>query len=230
MRQRINVNRILLRFINMWRKKIGTANNCLKDMVKRQIQARGVKNEAVLNAMMKVDRALFLPDSLKYCAYMDDPLPIGEGQTISQPYIVGLMTEMLDPQTGDRVLEVGTGSGYQTAILAELVKHVYSLEIIPALAKRARALLIDEMKYKNLSIRVASGYAGWAEEAPFDKIIVTAAPPVVPDALTEQLASGGRMVVPVGDCTQRLCLIQKDNFGLRRRDSILVRFVPMVDY
>lgn len=198
-------------------------------MVERQIRSRGVSNQAVLNAMMKIDRALFVPDSFKHCAYDDDPQPIGDGQTISQPYIVGLMTEMLEPQTEDRVLEVGTGSGYQTAILAELVQHVYSLEIVPTLAERARALLIDEMGYKNITIRVASGYAGWAEEAPFDKIIVTAAPPQIPDALTEQLAIGGRLVVPVGEYSQMLCLIRKDRTGLHREDSIPVRFVPMVD-
>jgi len=202
----------------MWREKHQDENNYLKDMVERQIRSRGVSNQFVLNAMMKIDRALFIPESPS------------EGQTISQPYIVGLMTELLDPQPEDRVLEVGTGSGYQTAILAELVKHVYTLEIIASLAERAHALLIEDMGYKNITTREGSGYEGWLEEAPFDKIIVTAAPPQVPDALTEQLAIGGQLVIPVGEYSQMLCLIRKDKTGLHREDSIPVRFVPMVDY
>jgi len=211
----------------MWWKNSQSEVDSLQNMVERQIKTRGVKNEAVLNAMLKVDRRLFVSESQLAFAYYDEPQPIGEGQTISQPYIVALMTELLDPHPTDRVLEVGTGSGYQAAILAEIVRHVYTLEIIPALEKRAERLLLDELGYKNITVRLGNGYEGWQEEAPFDKIIVTAAPEQVPDALVEQVAIGGRLVLPVGTYYQVLCVIKKDKTGVHREESIPVRFVPM---
>jgi len=213
----------------MWWKKTKNEFDPLREMVERQIKSRGVTHDAVLQAMMKIDRSLFVPESLKSLAYEDEPQPIGEGQTISQPYIVALMTELLDPSPADRVLEVGAGSGYQTAILAELTGHVYSLEIVPALAERARKLVVDQLGCQNVTIREGNGYEGWAEESPFDKIIVTAAPPDIPAALTEQLAIGGRLVIPVGVHYQMLYLIKKDKSGIHREEVIPVRFVPMVD-
>lgn len=195
-------------------------------MVEGQIKTRGVKNPAVLEAMAKIERHRFLPEQFKTCAYADEPQPIGEGQTISQPYIVALMTELLEPTPDDRILEVGAGSGYQTAVLAELVRHVYTLEIIPGLAKRA-ARLLDKMGYENVTVRVGNGYEGWLEEAPFDKIIVTAAPPSLPKALTDQIKTGGRLVIPVGEAYQVLYVVTKDKSGCHSREVIPVRFVPM---
>jgi protein-L-isoaspartate(D-aspartate) O-methyltransferase len=195
-------------------------------MVEKQIKVRGVKNKGVLEAMIKVDRHKFMPENLKVFSYADEPQPIGEGQTISQPYIVALMTELLDPDPEDRVLEVGSGSGYQAAILAELVRHVYTLEIIPALAKRSGDLL-TKLGYTNVTVQTGNGYEGWPEEAPFDKIIVTAAPPSLPKVLTEQLKTGGRLVIPIGDIYQVLYLVTKDESGCHSREVIPVRFVPM---
>ena len=198
-------------------------------MVDSQMRARGIKNVAVLDAMGRVAREHFVPPDLQSRAYEDGPLPIGDGQTISQPYIVAYMTEALDPQKTDRVLEIGTGSGYQAAVLAELVAEVYTIEIVPALSERARSVLTG-LGYTNIRTRQGDGYAGWPESAPFDKIIVTAAPPEVPQALVDQLAVGGLMVVPVGrqNEIQMMTIIRKTGDGVVRRETIPVRFVPMI--
>jgi len=210
----------------MWWKKPKESATERKRMVDSQIRTRGVKNKAVIDAMLKVPRHIFIPENLRRYAYADEPQPIGEGQTISQPYIVALMTELLDPQSTDRVLEVGAGSGYQAAVLAELVSHVYSLEIVPALAKRTKKLL-EKMDYKNISVIQGNGYQGYPQEAPFDKVIVTAAPPSLPKALTDQLKIGGRLVIPVGEFYQVLFVYTKKKDGIQSRDVIPVRFVPM---
>lgn len=197
-------------------------------MVRAQIERRGVKNPQVLQAMLEVPRHLFVPEGLRASAYEDRPLPIGHGQTISQPYIVASMTEMLDPRPADRVLEIGTGSGYQAAVLARLVRHVYTVEIVGELGKEARARL-EALGYSNVTVRVGDGYQGWAEEAPFDKIILTAAPPEVPPELVEQLKNGGRLVAPVGTEWQELVVVEKDGRGrVKRRTGYPVMFVPMV--
>jgi protein-L-isoaspartate(D-aspartate) O-methyltransferase len=198
-------------------------------MVETQLRARGIRNAAVLEAMRRVPRERFVPANLQARAYDDGPLPIGDGQTISQPYIVAYMTEALDARKSDRVLEIGTGSGYQAAVLAELVAEVYTIEIVPTLAARARELL-DALGYRNIRARHGDGYAGWPEAAPFDKIIVTAAPPEMPQALVDQLAVGGVMVVPVGprDEIQMMTIVRKTAEGVVRRETIPVRFVPMI--
>lgn len=194
-------------------------------MVTEQIVARNVKDKKVLSAMLKVPRHEFVPENLKRFAYEDRPLPIGEDQTISQPYIVALMTELLALKGDERVLEIGTGSGYQAAILAEIAKEVYTIEIIPSLARSAEERL-KRLGYKNIKVKIGDGYKGWEEYAPFDAIIVTAAPDHVPQPLVDQLKVGGRMVIPVGSMFQELKLITK-NGGIRERDIIPVRFVPM---
>ncbi len=168
-------------------------------MVEKQIKARGIKDERVLKAMLKVPRHLFVDPSLIDQAYADHPLPIGNGQTISQPYIVALMTEALELKGKERVLEIGTGSGYQTAILAELALWVYTIEKYPQLLERARQILVDKLGYKNISFKLGDGTLGWEEAAPFDAIIVTAAGPDIPQPLVDQLKEGGRIVIPVGD-------------------------------
>lgn len=203
--------------------------NALREqMVREQIERRGIRNPAVLQAMRDVPRHLFVPEAMRRSAYEDHPLPIGHGQTISQPYIVAAMTEMLDPKPSDRVLEIGTGSGYQAAILARLVKHVYTIEIVEALGKEAQARLAS-LGYRNVTVRIGDGYLGWPEEAPFDRIILTAAPPDVPQKLIEQLKPGGRLVAPVGTGWQELVVVEKDARGnLRRRTEFPVMFVPMV--
>ena len=172
-------------------------NDQRERMVDRQIEHRGIENPRVLQALRDVKRHLFVPPEEITEAYEDHPLPIGHGQTISQPYIVALMTESIDPQKTDRVLEIGTGSGYQAAVLSKLVKEVYSIEIVEALGREAQKRLKD-LGYDNVTVRVGDGYKGWPEKAPFDAIVVTAAPPEIPQALIDQLAEGGRMVVPVG--------------------------------
>jgi len=196
-------------------------------MVDAQLLGRGIRDRAVLDAMRRVPRHRFVPEDLQACAYDDGALSIGENQTISQPYIVAYMTEALELKPSDRVLEVGTGSGYQTAILAELVREVCTIEIRPGLADRAKSLL-DELGYANIRTRLGDGHAGWPEAAPFDKIIVTAAPDDVPQALVDQLAVGGIMVVPVGRGEQMMMVIRKTPEGLATRETIPVRFVPMV--
>jgi protein-L-isoaspartate(D-aspartate) O-methyltransferase len=198
-------------------------------MVRDQIEDRAVRDPRVLESMRKTPRHRFVPEADAPHAYGDHPLPIGEGQTISQPYIVALMTELARPRPSDKALEVGTGSGYQAAVLAPLVKHVYTIELEPTLGARAAKVLRD-LGYKNVTTRVGDGYAGWPEEAPFDIVIVTAAPEHVPDALVEQLAPGGRLVVPVGPmyAAQELQVIEKDATGkLTTRSVSPVRFVPL---
>jgi protein-L-isoaspartate(D-aspartate) O-methyltransferase len=199
------------------------------EMVSRQIAQRDVSDERVLAAMGKVPRHEFVPDSEKHSAYRDTPLPIGEGQTISQPYIVALMTELARPASNHRVLEVGTGSGYQAAVLAELVDHVYSIEIESTLAQRAGEVL-QKLGYDNITIRTGDGYVGWTEHAPFDVIVITAAPDHVPQPLIEQLKPGGRMVVPVGpiSATQQLRVLEKKADGKVTSTVVApVRFVPL---
>jgi len=195
-------------------------------MVSTQIEARGITDPRVLAAMRKVSRHLFIPEAERELAYDDGPVPIGEGQTISQPYIVALMTELIRPQPGDRVLEVGTGSGYQAAVLAELAAEVYTIEILEPLALRAASLLRD-LGYANVHTRIGDGYRGWPEKAPFDAIIVTAAPGRVPEPLKQQLAPGGRLVIPVGTAYQELVLITRTASGFREEAVTPVRFVPM---
>ncbi len=186
-----------------------------------------MRDARVLRAISEVERHLLIPDALRDRAYTDTPLPIGEGQTISQPYMVAVMTELLDPQPTDRVLEIGTGSGYQAAVLARLVERVYSIEIVPALADRARATLAGR-GIENVTVVTGDGYRGLPDEAPFDGIIVTAAPPEIPEALVEQLAPGGKMVVPVGRMMQSLRLLERTPDGVTQEKLFGVRFVPMV--
>ena len=197
------------------------------DMVRKQIQARGVRHTPTLNAMRKVERHRFVPADLRDRAYQDTPLPIGFGQTISQPYIVGYMTMIVRPEPGFRVLEIGTGSGYQAAVLAEIVSHVYTIEIVPALGKRSSDLF-DELGYTNIHSKVADGYYGWEEHAPFDAIIVTAAAEFIPPPLIEQLKEGGRMIIPVGSpfMVQSLMLVEKKRGKVTTRNMFPVRFVP----
>jgi protein-L-isoaspartate(D-aspartate) O-methyltransferase len=199
------------------------------EMVSRQIAERGINDERVLAAMRKVPRHEFVPESEQRSAYHDTPLPIGEGQTISQPYIVALMTELTRPARNHRVLEVGTGSGYQAAVLAQIVEHVYSIEIESTLAQRASGVL-RKLGYDNVTVRAGDGYAGWAEHAPFDVIVITAAPDHVPRPLLDQLKPGGRMVVPVGPiaATQQLRVLEKDAAGNVTSTVVApVRFVPL---
>jgi protein-L-isoaspartate(D-aspartate) O-methyltransferase len=196
------------------------------DMVKEQIEARGVRQPEVLRAMEEVPRHLFVPESYRAEAYADHPLPIGWGQTISQPYIVALMTELLQVDGDDRVLEIGTGSGYHAAVLSRVAGRVYTIEILDELAEQAEWTL-RELGYVNVTVRAGDGYQGWASEAPFDGIILTAAPPRVPQPLLEQLAVGGRMVVPVGSFVQDLKVITRTEDGYETRNVAPVRFVPM---
>ncbi|MGD0000121.1 MAG: protein-L-isoaspartate(D-aspartate) O-methyltransferase [Bryobacteraceae bacterium] len=197
-------------------------------MVREQIEARGVRHAGVLKAMRATPRHLFVPESERSNAYRDCPLSIGHGQTISQPYIVASMSELLDPQPGDRVLEIGTGSGYQAAILSQLARQVYSIEIVEGLAAAARELL-PRLGYPNVTVRCGNGWLGWPEQAPFERIILTAAPPDVPPALIQQLRPGGRLVAPIGDEWQELVVIDKDPSGkIHSRNEYPVMFVPMV--
>ena len=196
-------------------------------MVERQIVARGVRDERVLSVMRRVPRHLFVPAAEAAHAYDDRPLPIASGQTISQPYVVAFMTEQLRLTGRERVLEIGTGSGYQTAVLAALASRVYSIEIRPELAEAARGLLA-RLGVDNVEVRAADGYHGWPEEAPFDAILVTAAPERVPQPLLDQLALGGRMVIPVGGFYQELKVIERTAQGLSERSVLPVRFVPFV--
>jgi protein-L-isoaspartate(D-aspartate) O-methyltransferase len=196
-------------------------------MVETQIVARGVRDPRVLAAMRKVPRHLFVEEGERGSAYEDHPLPIGGKQTISQPYIVALMSELLNLGPESRVLEIGTGSGYQSAVLGELSKEVYSIEIIPELANAASEKL-KALGYTNVFVRQGDGYRGWPEKAPFDGIIVTAAPPRIPEPLIDQLATGGRMVIPVGGFFQELKVFTKGpDGGVSEKDIIPVRFVPM---
>lgn len=199
-----------------------------KSMVNSQIKARGVTDKRVLKVLEKVPRHLFVPDDLQSEAYNDYPLPIGEGQTISQPYIVARMTELAELKGDEKVLEIGTGSGYQAAILSLLCKEVYSIEIIESLAKSAEKRL-KELNYKNVFVRHGDGYLGWTEVAPFDVILITCAPPYLPDSLIRQLKVGGRIVAPMGKEyeTQILTVFQKKNGEFIKTEYEPVRFVPM---
>ena len=195
-------------------------------MVDDQLRQRGVASERVLDAMRRVPRHRFVPEAVRSDSYQDHPLPIGFGQTISQPYIVGFMSDALRLEPAHRVLEIGTGSGYQAAILGELVREVYTIEIIPALAGRARAVL-EELGYRNIHVRAGNGYLGWPEAAPFDRIIVTAAPDEVPPALVAQLKPGGLMAIPVGDVVQELRILRRTPTAMETLATLPVRFVPM---
>ncbi len=199
-------------------------------MVRDQIRARGVRSAKVLDALRKIQRHLFVPDDLVDAAYSDRPLRIGHGQTISQPYIVGFMSDLLEVEPDHKVLEIGTGSGYQAAILAELAGEVYTMEIVDPLGNQAREILA-RLGYKNIRVRIGNGYLGWPEAAPFDRIVVTAAPEEMPRALVDQLKPGGRLLAPVGPVygAQEIILLTKDRSGKVSRRSVLpVRFVPMV--
>lgn len=195
-------------------------------MVSEQIAARGVRDSRVLAAMRKVPRHELVPEAMRSSAYENRPLPIGYDQTISQPYVVGFMTEQLRVGPDARVLEVGTGSGYQAAVLSELVREVYSIEIVEPLARSAAQALL-RLGYRNVFLRHGDGYQGWPEHAPFDGIIVTAAPPEVPEPLKQQLAIGGRMVIPVGEAIQELRVITRTERGFDEETVLPVRFVPM---
>jgi protein-L-isoaspartate(D-aspartate) O-methyltransferase len=198
-------------------------------MVAEQIRARGVTDPKVIEAMVKVERHMFVPAEYAERAYDDGPLPIGYGQTISQPYIVAYMTEILQPGSSDRILEIGTGSGYQAAILARICSHVYTIEVIPQLGERAKNLLAV-LGFENISVRIGDGYQGWPEHAPFDAIIVTCAPTHIPKALQEQLREGGRMIIPVGDrYVQELVLLEKIDGKMKKKSVLPVMFVPMID-
>jgi protein-L-isoaspartate(D-aspartate) O-methyltransferase len=223
---------LLLIFFNASCGNSGDVNNYSRqrtEMVQHQILARGVKDLDVIRAMEKVPRHLFIPERNRDLSYGDYPVSIGEGQTISQPYIVAYMTEALNLDPSDRVLEIGTGSGYQAAILAEIVKEVYTIEIIEILGNRARERL-EGMGYKNIHVRIGDGYKGWPEKAPFDAVIVTCAPEKIPGPLVDELREGGRMIIPVGERgrVQKLVRGVKKGGVLKTEDVMLVRFVPMV--
>jgi protein-L-isoaspartate(D-aspartate) O-methyltransferase len=195
-------------------------------MVEEQIKRRGISDNKVLEAMRLVPRHEFVPDHLKKYAYADEPLPIGEDQTISQPYIVAYMTESLHLSDTDKVLEIGTGSGYQAAVLSEIVDSVYTIEIVDVLAKSASKTLA-RLGYDNVFVKGGDGYKGWPEHAPFDDIIITAAPTKIPQPLLEQLKVGGLMILPLGDYSQELVLIEKKEDGYDEKKLLPVRFVPM---
>ena len=197
-----------------------------KVMVARQLVARDIRDKRVLNAMRRVPRHLFVPRAYQGQAYGDSPLPIGHRQTISQPYVVAYMTQVLDLKPTAKVLEIGTGSGYQAAILGELAGEVYTIEIVAPLGNRAKKRLAA-LGYRNIHVRIGDGYKGWPAHAPFDAIIVTAAPPRVPQPLLDQLKVGGRMIIPVGKSLQDLVLIRRTKTGWERKKVLGVRFVPM---
>ncbi|MBN1699701.1 MAG: protein-L-isoaspartate(D-aspartate) O-methyltransferase [Spirochaetales bacterium] len=198
-------------------------------MVETQIKSRGIYDEKICSVMKKIPRYLFISGASKQKAYGDHPVSIGQGQTISQPYIVALMTQLLDIRTWDRVLEIGTGSGYQTAILAEIAREVYTIERVPSLFKRAM-MVLQAMEYKNIQARISDGSEGWAEEAPFDRIIITAAAPTIPENLIRQLTDNGIMVVPIGDYRsyQVLTVIRRIGHSFETKESIGCRFVPLI--
>lgn len=198
-----------------------------KEMVSRQIEARGVQHAATLNAMKRVPRHLFIPEYLWSHAYNDGPLPIGYEQTISQPYIVAYMTSLIEPEKGEKILEIGTGSGYQAAVIAEIVDSVFTVEIVDELAKTASDKF-EQLGYENIYVKLGDGYFGWEEHAPFDKIIVTAAAEEVPPILIDQLKEGGLMIIPIGPefSVQHLVLIEKKDGKVKKRNMLPVRFVP----
>jgi len=199
------------------------------DMVENQIISRGIKNAKVIEAMLKVKRHLFVPDEYIDSAYADKPIPIESGQTVSQPYMVALMTELLIPLPGKKILEIGAGSGYQTAVLAEIGCDIYTIEIIEDIAIKTHKRL-NSLGYSNIEFKIGDGYRGWEENAPFEGIIVTAAPPQIPEKLIEQLSIGGKLVLPVGDTNQELLLIEKTNEGITKKRITSVRFVPMIEH
>ncbi len=199
-----------------------------RNMVERQLRARGLRDEAVLRAMGKVPRELFMEEGLRGSSYADGPLPIGCGQTISQPYIVAYMTELLGLAGGERVLEIGTGSGYQAAVLAETAARVYTVEVIPELSRAASGLLLGRLNYQNVFFKIGRGQEGWPEFAPYDRIIVTAAPAEFPERLFGQLGEGGIAVAPVGADSQRLVRYVKRDGMIRADELIGVIFVPLV--
>ena len=198
-----------------------------QSMVEQQIVRRGVDNPEVVRAMGEVPRHAFVPEHLQSQAYVDGPLAIGSGQTISQPYIVALMTELLELDGDEKILEIGTGSGYQAAVLARVAQEVYTVEIREELGKQAEQRLA-ELGYSNIHLRIGDGYQGWPEHAPYDGIMVTAAPATVPGPLIDQLKEGGKLVIPVGDFFQDLLVITKTADGVEQREIIPVRFVPMI--
>lgn len=195
-------------------------------MVDEQLRRRGLDDPRVLAAMSEVPRHEFVPPSHRDEAYADRPLPIGWGQTISQPYIVAVMAELAELGPGSRVLEIGTGSGYHAAVMSRLAAEVYTVEIVPPLGESARATLA-RLGYDNVHVRIGDGYLGWPEEAPFDAVVLTAAPPEIPRPLLDQLAVGGRLVAPVGDLDQELRVVTRTETGYQSRDVLPVRFVPM---
>lgn len=198
-----------------------------QQMVSEQIKQRGITSKTVLEAMSKVPRHYFVPPHLVHLAYSDSPLPINYDQTISQPYIVAYMTDIADIKPEDKVLEIGTGSGYQAAVLGELAQEVYTIEIIPELAEKARKIL-NKLGYDNIYFKIGDGYKGWPEQAPYQRILVTAAPENIPPALIDQLALNGKMVIPVGKYFQQIVIITKTNDGITQEKTIPVRFVPMI--
>ncbi len=197
-------------------------------MVDVQLRTRDIRSPRVIDAMLTVPRHLFVPEAQRAQAYGDFPLPIGNGQTISQPYIVAFMTQALDLRPEHRVLEIGTGSGYQAAVLSTLSGEVYTIEIVPSLAEQARETL-SALGYRNVQVRTGNGYLGWPEHAPYDRIMVTAAPDEVPPALLEQLAVGGLMAIPVGTASQQLRILRRTATGSELLDTLPVRFVPMTN-
>jgi protein-L-isoaspartate(D-aspartate) O-methyltransferase len=198
-----------------------------EQMVESQIKARGIKDEDLLEAMRKIPRHAFVPDDMREYAYNDEPLPIGSGQTISQPYIVAYMTNALDLKKGDKVLEIGTGSGYQAALLAELAADVYTVEVHEELSNKARNIL-ENLGYSNIHYHVGDGTKGWEEHSPYDAVMVTAAPPVIPEKLKEQMRIGAKMIIPVGQAFQELVLLTREKDKFSRRKLLPVRFVPLV--
>ena len=197
-----------------------------QEMVQNQIRNRNIRNPEILSVMGKIPRHQFVDPNLQKCAYKDKPLPIEEGQTISQPYMVALMTDLLELDSNAKVLEIGTGCGYQTAVLAEIAKEVYSIEILERLADKAK-ILLKSLNYKNIHLKKGNGYYGWIEHSPYDAVIVTAAPKTIPHRLTQQLVDGGRMVIPVGSVNQELVLIKKLSGKIQSSRITSVSFVPM---
>lgn len=233
----------MVRYVVVWAASVGMAlvgasgglevQSCPTDqkservrMVDEQLRARGIRSKRVLDAMLRVPRHLFVPESVSSLAYGDFPVSIGYGQTISQPYIVAFMTEALDVEPAHRVLEIGTGSGYQAAVLGLLAKEVYTIEIVAPLAERARGIL-TALGHRNVRVRTGNGYLGWPEQAPYDRIMVTAAPAEVPPALVQQLKMGGLMAIPVGSATQELRILRRVPTGLETIGTLPVMFVPM---